>query len=153
MKVQIIGGSGFIGSKTSAHLVRQQTSFRIVDISPSPDFNDKFVYTDVRSASGLRENMFGDAVINLAAVHRDDVTDPEEYYSTNVEGARILCEVCEEKDINKIVFTSSVMVYGFAPPGTGENGIIDPFNEYGRTKALAEDIYREWREKTLKTVA
>ena len=70
-----------------------------------------------------------------------------EYYSTNVEGARILCDICEEKGIDKIVFTSSVAVYGFAPPRTGENGAIDPFNEYGRTKALAEDVYREWREK------
>ena len=29
----------------------------------------------------------------------------------------------------------------------GENGTINPFNEYGRTKALAEDVYREWRAK------
>jgi nucleoside-diphosphate-sugar epimerase len=64
-----------------------------------------------------------------------------------VEGAHVLCKVCEEKGINKIVFTSSVAVYGFAPSGTGEDGSIDPFNEYGRTKALAEDVYREWREK------
>ena len=38
-------------------------------------------------------------------------------------------------------------VYGFAHPGTGEEGAINPFNEYGRTKALAEDVYREWRAK------
>ena len=91
--------------------------------------------------------MCGDTVINLAAVHRDDITDPEEYYSTNVEGARVLFEVCEEKGINKIVFTSSVAEYGFAPSGTREDGAVNPFNEYGRTKAVAEDIYREWREK------
>jgi nucleoside-diphosphate-sugar epimerase len=59
----------------------------------------------------------------------------------------VLCRVCEEKGINKIVFTSSVAVYGFAPASTGEDGAIDPFNEYGRTKALAEGVYREWREK------
>ena len=28
-----------------------------------------------------------------------------------------------------------------------EEGAINPFNEYGRTKALAEDVYREWRAK------
>ena len=110
-------------------------------------FLDKSSLVDIRSVKAEQISHSTKTIINLAAVHRDDVTDPEEYYSTNVKGARILCEVCEEKDINKIVFTSSVAVYGFAPPGTGENGIIDPFNEYGRTKALAEDIYREWREK------
>ena len=25
--------------------------------------------------------------------------------------------------------------------------VVDPFNEYGRTKALAEDVYRRWRDK------
>ena len=64
-----------------------------------------------------------------------------------MEGAQILCRVCEEKGINKIVFTSSVAVYGFAPSGTGEDGRINPFNEYGRTKALAEDVYRDWRRR------
>lgn len=102
---------------------------------------------DIRIKADLRAGLKGDIVVNLAAVHRDDVTDLNEYYSTNVEGAQVLCDVCEEKGINKIVFTSSVAVYGFAPPGTGENGAIAPFNEYGRTKALAEEVYREWREK------
>ena len=97
--------------------------------------------------SDLASKLRGSIVVNLAAVHRDDVTDPEEYYSTNVEGARVLCKVCEEKGINKIVFTSSVAVYGFAPVGTGEDGDINPFNEYGRTKALAEELYKEWRAK------
>jgi GlcNAc-P-P-Und epimerase len=116
-------------------------------LNKSASFSDRSDILDVRSAVDLASKLTGDIVVNLAAVHRDDVTDPDEYYSTNVEGARVLCEVCEEKGINKIVFTSSVAVYGFAPAGTAENGAINPFNDYGRTKALAEDVYREWREK------
>ena len=101
---------------------------------------------DVRDVSSLITEVSGNVVVNFAIVHRDDVTDPNEYYSTNVEGARVLCEVCEEKGINKIVFTSSVAVEGVVAPGTGEEGAIEPFNEVV-TKALAEDVYREWREK------
>ena len=125
----------------------QQSNFRIGDLNKSASFSDRSDILDVRSAVDLANKLTGDIVVNLAAVHRDDVTDPDEYYSTNVEGARVLCEVCEEKGINKIVFTSSVAVYGFAPAGTAENGAINPFNDYGRTKALAEGVYREWREK------
>ena len=44
------------------------------------------------------------------------------------------------KGITKIIFTSSVAVYGFAEPGTDENG-ISPFNEYGLTKFAAEENY------------
>ena len=145
--ISIIGGSGFVGSSLVTRLHKQQANFQVGDIRLPGKFTEKTDILDVRSVSDLTSKLRGSIVVNLAAVHRDDVTDPKEYYSTNVEGARILCEVCEAKDINKIVFTSSVAVYGFAPPGTGENGAIDPFNEYGRTKALAEDIYREWREK------
>ena len=122
-------------------------SFKIIDLQKSKNHPTETVICDVRDVSSLITEVSGNVVVNLAAVHRDDVTYPNEYYSTNVEGARVLCEVCEEKGINKIVFTSSVAVYGFAAPGTGEEGAIEPFNEYGRTKALAEDVYREWREK------
>lgn len=145
--ISIIGGSGFVGTALSNSLAKQQVDFRIGDLNNSASFFDKSDILDVRSEVNLGTKLTGDIVVNLAAVHRDDITDPDEYYSTNVEGARVLCEVCEKKGINKIVFTSSVAVYGFALPGIGENGKIKPFNEYGRTKALAEDVYRAWREK------
>ena len=145
--ISIVGGSGFVGTALSNSLAKKQVVFRIGDLKKSARFSDKSDILDVRSVVDLETKLAGDMVVNLAAVHRDDITDRDEYYSTNVEGARVLCEVCEEKGINKIVFTSSVAVYGFAPSGTGEDGSISPFNEYGRTKALAEDVYREWREK------
>ena len=48
------------------------------------------------------------------------------------------------KNIKEIVFTSSVAVYGFAKPDVDERGSINPFNEYGRTKYLAEEKFRAW---------
>jgi len=145
--ISIIGGSGFVGTALSNSLAKQQVNFGIGDLNKSASYSDKSDILDVRSGVDLKSKFTGDIVVNLAAVHRDDIIDPEEYYSTNVEGARVLCKACEEKGINKIVFTSSVAVYGFAPSGTREDGAINPFNEYGRTKALAEDVYRVWREK------
>ena len=38
-------------------------------------------------------------------------------------------------------------IYGFAPANTGENGEPNYFNEYGRTKYLAEQIYRDWQQE------
>lgn len=147
MAISILGGAGFIGTYTCRQLASEQSRFQIVDTAKSHEFADKARIGDIRDAAEMARELTGEVVINLAAVHRDDVTNPSEYFTTNVEGARVLCQVCEDKGIDKIVFTSSVSVYGFAPPGTCENGAIDPFNEYGRTKALAEDIYREWFEK------
>ena len=62
----------------------------------------------------------------------------------NVEGSRHVCDACTALSIRTIVFTSSVAVYGFAPPGTDESGAIAYFNDYGRTKYLAEGVYRQW---------
>lgn len=146
-KISIIGGSGFVGTRLARSLSERQNDFCIVDLKKSLKFPNKTDIIDVRSVSDMSAKLQGDIVVNLAAVHRDDIADPIEYFSTNVEGARSLCKVCEEKGINKIVFTSSVAVYGFAPSGTGEDGVVDPFNEYGRTKAIAEDVYREWQKK------
>ena len=147
IKTHIVGGSGFIGTSVCRILEKRDLSFAILDVATSQLFANKSLLCDVRQSNSYPAQLHQGRMLNLAAVHRDDVTDRDEYYSTNVEGARVLCDVCEKKGINKIVFTSSVAVYGFAPPGTGEKGAVDPFNEYGHTKALAEDVYREWREK------
>ena len=88
-----------------------------------------------------------DVVINLAAEHRDDVTPKSLYDDVNVQGSENVCKACTELGIKKIIFTSSVAVYGFAPIGTDESGEINYFNDYGRTKYLAEGKYREWLEK------
>jgi nucleoside-diphosphate-sugar epimerase len=38
-------------------------------------------------------------------------------------------------------------VYGFAPIGTDESGVIAPFNEYGRTKYEAEEVFKTWQKE------
>jgi nucleoside-diphosphate-sugar epimerase len=143
----LVGGSGFIGTNLAKRLCKGGDLFRIGDLKESAQFSNLSDILDVTKIDDLKNKLEGSAVVNLAAVHRDDVIDSNDYYYTNVYGARVLCEVCEEKGINKIVFTSSVAVYGFAPSGTREDGTVNPFNEYGRTKALAEEVYRAWRER------
>ena len=88
-----------------------------------------------------------DVVINLSAEHRDDVTQKSLYDEVNVQGSENICSACSELEIHRIIFTSSVAVYGFAPVGTDETGKINYFNDYGRTKFLAEEKYREWLKK------
>ena len=85
-----------------------------------------------------------DVVVNLSAEHRDDVSPKSLYDEVNVQGSENICKVCTELGIHHIFFTSSVAVYGFAPVGTDESGEIKYFNDYGRTKYLAEGKYREW---------
>jgi nucleoside-diphosphate-sugar epimerase len=83
--------------------------------------------------------------VNLAAIHRDDVRDKTDYTRTNVHGAENVAKVCSIKNIRKIIFTSTVAVYGFADPKTGIKGKINPFNQYGQSKFEAEQKLQEWQ--------
>lgn len=143
-KITIIGGSGFVGTNLCRQLALKQQDFEIIDLKMSNQFPQKCKIADVRRADTLRKAITGDVVVNLAAVHRDDLHDQAEYARTNITGAENIILVCLEKGIKKIVFTSSVAVYGFAEPGTDEKGAINPFNEYGRTKFEAEERFRAW---------
>lgn len=143
-KITIIGGSGFVGTNLCRYLASKQQNFEIVDIKESQQFSERYKFGDVRDIESLRRAVTGDIVVNLAAVHRDDIRDMSEYTRTNVDGAENVARVCSEQDIRKIIFTSSVAVYGFAAPGTGEQGEINPFNEYGRTKYEAERKLESW---------
>jgi GlcNAc-P-P-Und epimerase len=144
-KITVIGGSGFVGTNLCRQLLLKQQDFEIIDLKMSNQFPEKCKLADVRDIETLRNTITGDVVVNLAAVHRDNVRDKAEYQRTNVDGAENVALVCEEKGIDKIVFTSTVAVYGFAEPGTDESGAINPFNEYGRTKFEAEEKLRAWQ--------
>jgi nucleoside-diphosphate-sugar epimerase len=146
--ITVIGGSGFIGTRLCQRLHHNGQTFGIVDKNPSARFSGQVRRADVRSIDELRAAIGPSrAIINLAAEHRDDVRPVSLYEAVNRDGARHVCQVAEERDIRTIVFTSSVAVYGFAPPDTDETGTINHFNEYGRTKYLAEEVYREWQRR------
>jgi nucleoside-diphosphate-sugar epimerase len=142
----VIGGSGFIGTRLCKRLASAKLEFCILDKSQSTSFPEKHHFADVRSVDQLRQKIpVGSVIINLAAEHRDDVRPRSLYDDVNVQGARNICQVAEEKGVTQILFTSSVAVYGFAPPHTDERGAINPFNDYGRTKYEAEQVLREWQ--------
>lgn len=146
-KITIIGGAGFIGTNLCCALKLSGREFEIIDLVVSKKFPLETKLGDVRDLQSLRKTITGDIIINLAAVHRDDVSDLNEYRNTNVEGAKNIATICLEKNIRKIIFTSSVAVYGFAKPCTVETGEINPFNEYGKSKYEAEKVLINWQSK------
>jgi nucleoside-diphosphate-sugar epimerase len=147
MVVTVTGGSGFIGSTLCSLLRHAGKSFQIVDVRGSQMFPDEVQRIDIRDKDRLAQYLSSDTLIHLAAVHRDDVKPVSQYESVNVEGTRNICRAASIRGVKRIVFTSSVAVYGFADIGTGEDGRINPFNEYGRTKFAAEEVLRSWQSE------
>lgn len=85
-----------------------------------------------------------DLVVLLAAEHRDDLTPVSLYYDVNVKGIENTLEVMERNGLKRLVFTSTVAVYGLNKENPNEDTQIAPFNHYGKSKWKAEQILQEW---------
>ncbi len=147
ISIHVFGGSGFIGTALLTRFkIRTDFMPKIYDRRPSLLFDELTSICDIRFHDTIKlETLENSVIINLAAEHRDDVSPKSLYDEVNVDGAVNICKVAREKNVQKIIFTSSVAVYGFAPVGTSESGSIIPFNDYGRTKWEAEQIYGSWQ--------
>ncbi len=142
--VAVIGGAGFVGSRLASRFDNSGVKYSIHDINVNGCKNKNIVQMDVRESLSLDKLEGYSAIINLAAEHRDDIWPVSRYDDVNVDGAINICNAARKFDINKIIFTSSVAIYGFAPPNTDESGQPNYFNDYGRTKYLAEMEFQKW---------
>jgi GlcNAc-P-P-Und epimerase len=145
MKVTLVGGSGFIGT----YLIKDLQSFNIqvrnIDKVVSGRFPGITDIADIRDPEQLTEKLQpSDWLIVLAAEHADNVTPVSLYYDVNVNGAKNVIDIAEQKGIKKILFTSTVAVYGLNKTNPTEHSPTDPFNNYGKSKFQAEEILRQW---------
>lgn len=147
MNVTLIGASGFVGTRLINLFEKEPQKYdcKNIDLLPSHFYNDITVIGDVRDpanmGSGLKD---ADVVILLAAQHRDDVSPVSLYYDTNVGGMKTTLEAMEKNNCKRIIFFSSVAVYGLNKKNPDENHPADPFNHYGKSKWQAEEVLREW---------
>ena len=145
--ISIVGGAGFLGSKLSSILRNDNVKHKSFDII-FDELSSNFV--DVENINSLDKLKNSSVIINLAAVHRDDIRPISKYDDVNIGGAKNICNCASKYGINTIIFTSSVAIYGFAPKNTGEDGNPNYFNDYGRTKYQAELIYKKWQSENPK---
>lgn len=148
-KISLIGASGFIGSRLIDRLsVDSNYQPANYDKNLSSKYPGITTIVNITNGSDLDEKLKpADYVILLAAEHRDDVTPVKLYYDVNIEGTRNVLNAMDKAGINKIIFTSSVAVYGLNKENPDENSPVDPFNHYGKTKYAAEELLREWYNK------
>lgn len=146
-RIVIIGGSGFIGTVLTRHLLKVGHEVVIGDRTPSATYPKLHRFCNVCDLDSLYSIVHEDidAIYNLAAVHRDDVTPRSLYYDVNVDGARNVCKAAETAGVSKILFASTVAVYGFVDFAADERCPFNPFNDYGKSKAEAEAVFNEWQ--------
>lgn len=144
MRITLIGASGFVGTRL-IDLLKADHQLKNIDIQSSHFFQEYTVTGDVRDFNSINSLMTEtDLVVLLAAQHRDDVTPTSLYYDTNVEGMKNVLKAMECNGIKKMVFFSSVAIYGLNKDNPDENTPADPFNHYGKSKWQAEQVLQEW---------
>lgn len=144
MRIAIIGGSGFVGTRLIA-LLKDSHILTNIDKQQSVFYPEITKIVNVLDKDGLVVALKDqDAVVLLAAEHRDDVTPVSLYYDVNVDGMRHTLEAMERNGIKRMVFTSSVAVYGLNKDNPDEQHPADPFNHYGKSKWQAEQVLRKW---------
>jgi len=115
MKILVTGGAGFLGINLIRYLVERNhdvTSLDIVDFD-YPDVKDKIkiIKGDIRNHVIVERAMKDvNVVVHTAAAL--PLYTPEEIYSTDVKGTRLLLHESFMKNIDRFIHVSSTAVYG-----------------------------------------
>ena len=146
MKITLIGASGFVGTRLIS-LLKESNNYQLtnIDKQQSHFFPQLTTIGDVRDPGTLGKALCkADLVILLAAEHRDDISPTNLYYDVNVEGMRNVLHAMEQNGVKRLIFTSSVAIYGLNKNKPDENHPADPFNHYGKSKWQAEEVLQQW---------
>ena len=160
MRLFLTGGTGFIGSQLSQHAMR--AGHQVTVAAAINNDAEKFrcdlltragiaiVEAKLDDTPRLRDVLAGhDAVIHLAAAQHEAEAPESHFHKVNVEGTRNLLTLAVDAGVRRFVHGSTIGVYG----SVTVNGVLDelsplaPDNPYGRTKAEAENVVREFANR------
>ena len=151
MKFLITGGAGFLGINLVRYLLDRGHDVISLDIA---DFNyddvkDKvtIVKGDIRDTNVVNNSMKAvDIVVHTAAAL--PLYTPEEIFSTDIDGTRILCEAADKHEVKRFIHISSTAVYGIPDHHPiYETDKLDGVGPYGEAKIKAEEECIKLREK------
>jgi UDP-glucose-4-epimerase GalE len=152
VKVLLVGGAGYIGSHVALRLSERSHTPVIYDNFSTGHrrFVDRFevIHGEMADYECLRHVLKDvDAVMHFAAraYVGESISQPREYYTTNMIDALTLLNATVDAGIRKFIFSSSCAVYG-APervPIT-ETTPRFPVSAYGQTKAAFEDALKSY---------
>jgi D-erythronate 2-dehydrogenase len=166
MHILITGAAGMIGRKLSARLVKDgqlngKTIDRLTLIDVvAPEKPAGFAGTAELSASDLSSPRAAakaiagkpDVVFHLAGVVSGEAeTDFDKGYRVNLDGTRALLEEIRAASYKpKVVFTSSIAVYGAPfPASIADEFQLTPLTSYGTQKAICELLLADYNRRDI----
>ncbi len=162
-KFVVVGGAGLIGSHTVDQLLEEDVkeivvydnfargSFENLNIAlKDPRVSIYDVGGDILSTDILASAFDGaDGVFQFAALWLLQCHEyPESAFEVNVRGTFNIMQACIEKDISRLVFSSSASVYGDAiTEPMAEDHPFNNKNFYGATKIASEAMLRAYHHR------
>jgi UDP-glucose 4-epimerase len=154
-KVLITGAAGFLGSSLTTKLleggIQPRVTLRDATQGTAPFQGAEVVVADIRDPKRLKEISAGcGAIVHLAAkAHAiNDCGLEQDYHAINVEGTRHVLDAAVASGARRVVFASSVKVFGEETSGCiDERWPADPKTGYGRSKWRAEQLVAEYAER------
>lgn len=148
MKILILGGCGYIGTKLTDDLLKRK-NFRVSVYDTQwfgnylrPRKNLKIIKGDIRK---INRNIFKniDTVIHLANIANDPSVDlnPTLSWEVNVLSLFDILNKCKENKVKHFLYSSSGSVYGIKKEKkVTEDLSLVPISTYNKTKMIAERV-------------
>lgn len=148
----VTGGSGFFGNALVRALLRSGFSVRVLDLVPiDSDLQNRvdFRQVDICDQDAVKESLKGcETVYHNAAVVPISRAGAD-FWDINEKGTKNVLEgLCQAGARRFIYYSTSQSLFGLHPalPVT-EDTPQNPFGDYGKSKAAAEKICLEYRNK------
>lgn len=151
MDILITGSNGFVGSRLMYYLEDKGLQVWGIDknkkcnITPHP----KTIIGDIRNINDLRKINYVEfeLIIHCAADKDDFGISKESFFSNNEYGSKVLMEYASESGIKKIIYYSTVSVYGHQPHPCDETAKFLYNTIYGDSKLAGEKVIWKWQEE------
>lgn len=158
MNILITGSNGFVGSKLMWELESLGHKPLGIDISTHCDAisHPHTMIGDIRKAADLEaiqktsyypEDGSIDLVIHCAASKHDFGIRRDEYFSHNKYGTKELISFMEAHQLSRLIYISTVSVFGHPKGMADEDEAYNPDHPYGESKLAGEILSKQWQEK------
>jgi threonine 3-dehydrogenase len=160
MKILLTGAGGQIGHDLIGALVAQGHQLVSTDLAPRPPSHahaggewQRLDVTDPAAVQHMFTDIRPDLVFHLAAIlSARGEQDPRLAYDVNQTGTWNVLEACRRAKVSRVIFTSSIAVFGPPPSGplpdpTPDDCALHPTTMYGVTKVSGELLCSYYRSR------